>query len=135
MCAWAADSPKLLQPLSRMIVQGVDTTALVDVESWLLGLRKWLELDDSLQVSSCKCKEAKDREPCFFRSLYAFLVLGVANRCVDFRLGSKGWGWWCDVWCDVWCGSCPVMMMFDWYVIEIGFWLYHVVRQEVLGVS
>ena len=52
MCSWAADSSKLLRPLSRMVVQGVDTTSFVDVDSWLLAMRSWLELEDTLQVRS-----------------------------------------------------------------------------------
>lgn len=50
MCCWAADSSKLLRPLSRMIVQGVDSTSHVDVDSWLVAMRSWLELEDTLQV-------------------------------------------------------------------------------------
>lgn len=50
MCSWAADSSKLLRPLSRMIVQGVDSTSHVDVDSWLIAMRSWLELEDTLQV-------------------------------------------------------------------------------------
>lgn len=52
MCSWAADSSKLLRPLSRMIVQGVDSTSHVDVDSWLVAMRSWLELEDTLQVGS-----------------------------------------------------------------------------------
>lgn len=50
MCTWAADSSKLLRPLSRVMVLGVDSTPFADVDSWLLGLRAWLEIDDTLQV-------------------------------------------------------------------------------------
>lgn len=50
MCSWAADSSNLLRPLSRMIVLGVDSTPFADVDSWLLALRAWLEVDDTLQV-------------------------------------------------------------------------------------
>lgn len=51
MCAWAADSSKLLRPLSLVMVQGIDAAAFVDVEGWLLAVRRWLELDDTLQVA------------------------------------------------------------------------------------
>lgn len=68
MCAWAADSSKLLRPLSRMIVQGVDTTAFVDLDSWLLPFRRWLELDDTLQVTAL----------CGARGNYYSLELGIA---------------------------------------------------------
>lgn len=51
MCSWAADASKLLRPLSRLIVQGVDSTPFADVDSWLLALRAWLEVDDTLKVS------------------------------------------------------------------------------------
>lgn len=50
MCSWAADGPKLLRPLSRLIVQGVDSTPFADVDSWLLALRTWLDIDDTLKV-------------------------------------------------------------------------------------
>lgn len=50
MCSWAADSCKLLRPLSRMLVRGVDSSSFMDLDSWLLGLRRWLELDDTLRV-------------------------------------------------------------------------------------
>ncbi|CAM9654694.1 unnamed protein product, partial [Ectocarpus fasciculatus] len=50
MCSWAADASKLLRPLSRLIVQGVDSTPFADVDSWLLALRAWLEVDDTLKV-------------------------------------------------------------------------------------
>lgn len=50
MCSWAADSSKLLRPLSRIIVQGIDMTPFADVDSWLMALRAWLEVDDTLQV-------------------------------------------------------------------------------------
>lgn len=50
MCSWAADGPKLLRPLSRLIVQGVDSTPFADVDSWLLALRSWLEINDTLKV-------------------------------------------------------------------------------------
>lgn len=50
MCSWAADASNLLRPLSRLIVQGVDSTPFADVDSWLLALRAWLEVDDTLKV-------------------------------------------------------------------------------------
>lgn len=50
MCSWAADGSKLLRPLSRMIVLGVDSTPFAEVDSWLLALRAWLEVADTLQV-------------------------------------------------------------------------------------
>lgn len=52
MCSWATDSSKLLRPLSSMLVQGVDTTAFVDLDSWLLALRSWLEVEDTLKVTT-----------------------------------------------------------------------------------
>lgn len=36
-----------------MIVLGVDSTPFADVDSWLLALRAWLEVDDTLQVLFC----------------------------------------------------------------------------------
>ncbi|CAM9294212.1 unnamed protein product [Scytosiphon promiscuus] len=50
MCSWAADGPKLLRPLSRLIVQGVDSTPYADIDSWLSALRGWLEINDTLKV-------------------------------------------------------------------------------------
>lgn len=51
MCSWATDSSKLVRPLSSMIVQGIDATAFVDLDSWLLALRSWLEIEDTLKVT------------------------------------------------------------------------------------
>lgn len=57
MCSWAADSSKLLRPLSRMVVLGVDNTPFADVDSWLLALRAWLEVADTLQVLTSACRQ------------------------------------------------------------------------------
>lgn len=101
MCSWAYGSSKLLRPLSRIIVQGVDTTTFSELDSWLLAMKKWLELDDLLQVRATRTVQVR------CDASWGYLILGgregwrgviatshilVVWLCGSVELSWPGWG-------------------------------------------
>lgn len=50
MCNWAVGSSKLVRPLSGMLLAGIESSSYTDVDTWMGAIRRWLEVEDTLQV-------------------------------------------------------------------------------------